>query len=225
MSSEVMDWDGAYRGEAEFDGPPPWNIGEPQPELAALIEAGMFRSDVLDAGCGFAELSLELAARGYTVVGIDLTPTAVAAATKAAAERGLSNASFIRADITSFTGYDGRFNTVVDSTLFHSLPVDGRDGYLGSVHRAAAPGASYFVLVFAKGAFPAEMETGPNEVDEDELREAVSRYWEIDEIRPAFIHANMPDVPNAPFQMPPHERDAKGRMKLPAFLLTAHKAG
>jgi SAM-dependent methyltransferase len=185
----------------------------------------MFRSDVLDAGCGFAELSLELAARGYTVVGIDLTPTAVAAATKAAAERGLSNASFIRADITSFTGYDGRFNTVVDSTLFHSLPVDGRDGYLGSVHRAAAPGASYFVLVFAKGAFPAEMETGPNEVDEDELREAVSRYWEIDEIRPAFIHANMPDVPNAPFQMPPHERDAKGRMKLPAFLLTAHKAG
>jgi SAM-dependent methyltransferase len=225
MSSEVMDWDGAYRGEAEFDGPPPWNIGEPQPELAALIEAGMFRSDVLDAGCGFAELSLELAARGYTVVGIDLTPTAVAAATKAAAERGLSNASFIRADITSFTGYDGRFNTVVDSTLFHSLPVDGRDGYLGSVHRAAAPGASYFVLVFAKGAFPAEMETGPNEVDEDELREAVSRYWEIDEIRPAFIHANMPDVPDAPFQMPPHERDAKGRMKLPAFLLTAHKAG
>jgi SAM-dependent methyltransferase len=225
MSSEVMDWDGAYRGEAEFDGPPPWNIGEPQPELAALIEAGMFRSDVLDAGCGFAELSLELAARGYTVVGIDLTPTAVAAATKAAAERGLSNASFIRADITSFTGYDGRFNTVVDSTLFHSLPVDGRDGYLSSVHRAAAPGASYFVLVFAKGAFPAEMETGPNEVDEDELREAVSRYWEIDEIRPAFIHANMPDVPDAPFQMPPHERDAKGRMKLPAFLLTAHKAG
>jgi SAM-dependent methyltransferase len=225
MSSEVMDWDGAYRGEAEFDGPPPWNIGEPQPELAALIEAGMFRSDVLDAGCGFAELSLELAARGYTVVGIDLTPTAIAAATNAAAERGLSNASFVRADITSFTGYDGRFNTVVDSTLFHSLPVEGRDGYLSSVHRAAAPGASYFVLVFAKGAFPAEMETGPNEVDEDELREAVSRYWEIDEIRPAFIHANMPDVPDAPFEMPPHERDAKGRMKLPAFLLTAHKAG
>jgi SAM-dependent methyltransferase len=224
MSSEVMDWDGAYRGEAEFDGPPPWNIGEPQPELAALIDAGLFRSDVLDAGCGFAELSLELAARGHTVVGIDLTPTAVAAATKAAAERGLSTASFVQADITSFTGYDGRFNTVVDSTLFHSLPVEGRDGYLGSVHRAAAPGASYFVLVFAKGAFPAEMETGPNEVAEDELRDAVSKYWEIDEIRPAFIHARMPDGPGAPFQMPPHDRDEKGRMKLPAYLLTAHKA-
>lgn len=224
--NDVMDWDSAYREEGEFEGPPPWNIGEPQPELAAMIAAGKFRSDVLDAGCGFAELSLTLAAQGFTVVGLDLTPTAVAAATRAAAERGLTSATFARADITDFdtypTGSDGRFNTVVDSTLFHSLPVEGRDGYLRSVHRAAAPGASYFVLVFAKGAFPAEWETRPNEVDEDELRAAVSRYWEIDEIRPARIHANMPD---APIEMPQHPRDEKGRMKLPAYLLTAHKEG
>ncbi|OBG40293.1 class I SAM-dependent methyltransferase [Mycobacterium sp. E3198] len=225
MSSDIMDWDGAYREEGEFEGPPPWNIGEPQPELAALIEAGKFRSDVLDAGCGFAELSLELAARGYTVVGIDLTPTAVAAATRAARDRGLGSASFVQADITSFSGYDGRFATVADSTLFHSLPVEGRDGYLRSIHRAAAPGAGYFVLVFAKGAFPAEMEPKPNEVDEDELRAAVSKYWEIDEIRPAFIHASIPPLTNAPFEFPPHDRDEKGRMKLPAYLLAAHKAG
>ncbi len=225
MSSDNMDWDGAYREDGEFEGPPPWNIGEPQPELAALIAAGTFRSDVLDAGCGFAELSLALAAQGYTVVGIDLTPTAVAAATKAARERGLTTASFVQADITSFTGYDGRFSTIVDSTLFHSLPVEGRDGYLNSIYRAAAPEARYFVLVFAKGAFPAEMEPKPNEVDEDELRAAVSKYWEIDEIRPAYIHANIPSIPNAPFEFPPHDRDEKGRMKLPAYLLTAHKAG
>jgi SAM-dependent methyltransferase len=225
MAPEVLDWDSAYREEGEFEGPPPWNIGEPQPELAALVAAGKFRSDVLDAGCGFAELSLALAAQGYTVVGIDLTPTAVAAATKAAAERGLTAASFVQADITSFTGYDGRFSTIVDSTLFHSLPVEGRDGYLSSVHRAAAPGASYFVLVFAKGAFPAEVDPKPNAVDEDELRAAVSKYFEVDEIRPAYIHANIPRVPDMRFEFPPHDHDEKGRMKLPAYLLTAHKTG
>src|SRR3974377_1740178 len=99
MPSEIMDWDSAYREQGEFEGPPPWNIGEPQPELAALIAAGKvgsdllhaarggprrgwapriaggkFPSDVLDAGCGYAQLSLALAAQGYTVVGIDLTP-------------------------------------------------------------------------------------------------------------------------------------------------------
>ncbi|OBH84985.1 SAM-dependent methyltransferase [Mycobacterium scrofulaceum] len=221
---QVMDWDSAYREQAHFQGPPPWNIGEPQPELAALAAAGKFRSDVLDAGCGVAELSLALAAQGYTVVGVDLTPTAVAAATKAAQDRGLTTASFVQADITSLRGYDGRFSTVVDSTLFHSLPVEGRDGYLSSIHRAAAPGASLFVLVFAKGAFPAEMQPKPNEVDEDELRAAVSKYWEIDEIRPAFILSNAVEIPDAPFEFPPHDRDEKGRTKMPAYLLTAHKA-
>ncbi|OHU97647.1 class I SAM-dependent methyltransferase [Mycobacterium talmoniae] len=222
--TDVMDWDGAYREQGVFEGPPPWNIGEPQPELAALIAAGKVRSDVLDAGCGYAELSLALAAQGYTVVGIDLTPTAVAAATQAAQDRGLGTATFVQADITSFTGFDGRFNTIIDSTLFHSLPVEGRDGYLRSVHRAAAPGAHYYVLVFAKGAFPADWETKPNEVDEDELRAAVGRYFEIDEIRPACIHSNVPQVPGAAAAPPPHPLDAKGRMKMPAYLLSAHKA-
>jgi SAM-dependent methyltransferase len=226
MANEVMDWDSAYREQGRFEGPPPWNIGEPQPELAALVADGKFRSDVLDAGCGYAELSLALAADGYTVVGVDLTPTAVDAANRAAQERGLNTASFVQADITTFGDYDGRFNTVVDSTLFHSLPVEGRDDYLQSVQRAAADGANYFVLVFAKGAFPAEWETKPNEVDEDELRDAVSKYWQVDEIRPAYILAKIqPPPPGSDVPMPAHDRDEKGRMKLPAYLLTAYKAG
>lgn len=219
---EVMDWDNAYRGEGFFDGPPPWNIGEPQPELAELIRAGKVRSEVLDAGCGYAELSLALAADGYTVVGIELTPTAVSAAQRAAKKRNLPNATFVQDDITTFTGFDGRFNTIIDSTLFHSLPAESRDGYLQSVYRAAAPGAAYYILVFAKGAFPPELETKPNEVTEDELRDAVGKYWEIDEIRPAFIQANVMTMPGMP--APPAELlDETGRLRLSAFLLSAHK--
>ena len=217
--SELPEWDSVYRGESGFEGEPPWNIGEPQPELAALIAAGKVRSEVLDAGCGHAELSLTLAADGYTVTGIDLSPTAVAAATKAAQDRGLTTATFVTDDITNFTGFDGRFATIIDSTLFHSIPVESRDGYLRSAHRAAADGASYFVLVFADGAFPAELDQKPNEVTETELRSAVSDYFEVDDVRPAFIHANMPG------EMPlPHDRDDKGRIKMPAFLLSARKA-
>ena len=218
-----MDWDSAYRGEGEYSGPPPWNIGEPQPELAAVIRAGKVRSDVLDAGCGHAELSLALAADGHTVVGIDLTPTAVAAARKAAQERDLPSATFVQDDITTFTGFDGRFNTIIDSTLFHSLPIEGRDGYQQSVVRAAAPGAAYYILVFAKGAFPADIEAKPNEVDEAELRAAVGKYWEIDDVRPAFIHAN-PVFREVELDTLTPDRDDKGRVMFPAFLLTAHKA-
>ncbi|GAA4634316.1 class I SAM-dependent methyltransferase [Mycolicibacterium sediminis] len=226
MNTDDMDWDGAYRGTGDLGGPPPWNIGEPQPELAALIHDGKVRSEVLDAGCGHAELSLALAADGYTVVGIDLSPTAIAAASEAAARRNLTTATFVADDITSFTGFDGRFSTVIDSTLFHSLPVEGRDGYLQAILRAAAPGATYFVLVFARGAFPAEWTTKPNEVDENELRDVVGKYWAVAEVRPAFIHANtVTPPPGVELPGPDHPRDDKGRMKFPALLLTAHKPG
>ncbi|MDP7738243.1 class I SAM-dependent methyltransferase [Mycobacterium paragordonae] len=221
MTDQVMDWDDAYQ-EKVFQAPPPWNIGEPQPDLAALIAAGKVQGEVLDAGCGVAELSLALAAAGYTVVGMDNSPTAISEATKAARERGLTTATFVVEDITKFSGYDGRFGTVIDSTLFHSLPVEDRDAYLQAIHRAAAPGAGYHALVFAKGAFPAEAPYRPNEVDEQELRAAVSKYWQVDEIRPAAIHGTMPQIPDMP--PPPHPVDEKGRVMMPAYLLSAHKA-
>lgn len=215
-----FDFDPAYRGVTEQFGAgakPPWSLGEPQPEIAALIEQGKITGDVLDAGCGEAALSLHLAALGHTTVGLDASPTAIELAQAEAAKRGLTNASFEVADISAFTGYDGRFNTIVDSTLFHSMPVELRDGYQQSIVRAAAPGASYFVLVFdAKG-----MPEGPaNPVTEDELRDAVSPYWVIDEIRPARIHANVDDrldFPGADLR-----DEGTGRKSLPAWLLSAH---
>jgi hypothetical protein len=67
-----------------------------------------------------------------------------------------------------------------------------------------------------------DTETKPNEVDEDELRSAVSKYWAIDEIRSAFIHVNAPRIPG--MAVPLFERDEKGRVKFPAYLLAGHKA-
>jgi cyclopropane fatty-acyl-phospholipid synthase-like methyltransferase len=217
-------FESAYRGEApEMAGAkPPWSIGEPQPELATLIEQGRIRGEVLDAGCGEAALSLYLAERGFTAVGLDQSPTAIEMAKAEAAERGLTNASFEVADISDFGGYDGRFDTIVDSTLFHSMPVELREGYQQSIVRAAAPGASYFVLVFDRAGMP----DGPaNPVTEDELREVVSKYWTIDEVKPARIHGVFPEGFEAFFPVTDVRKEPNGRHSVPAFLLTAHLPG
>jgi SAM-dependent methyltransferase len=218
---EVFEFDAAYRGEAARLGlgvRPPWSIGEPQPELAALIEQGAFHGDILDVGCGEAAVSLRLAELGYTTVGLDLSATAVELARAEAARRRLNNATFQVADISSFTGYDGRFGTIVDSTLFHSIPVELREGYQQSIVRAATPGASYFALVFDRAAMP---EGPPNAVTADELREVVSKYWVVDDVKPARIHGNMPAgsgaMPGAQFTDEPN-----GRISIAAWLLSAH---
>jgi 2-heptyl-1-hydroxyquinolin-4(1H)-one methyltransferase len=198
----------------------PWSIGEPQPELAALIEAGKFHGEVLDVGCGEAAISLYLAERGYTTVGLDLSPTGIDLARQEAQRRGLTTASFEVADISAFTGYDGRFGTIVDSTLFHSIPVEAREGYQQSIVRAAAPGASYYALVFDRAGLP----NGPaNPVTDDELRDVVSKYWVIDEIRPARIYASFPQAAEGVGMVFGDVRDEPdGRKSVPAWLLSAH---
>jgi 2-heptyl-1-hydroxyquinolin-4(1H)-one methyltransferase len=218
-------FESAYRGESEeFRGfRPPWSIGEPQPEIQALTDAGKVHGDVLDAGCGEAATALHLAEKGFTTVGLDAAETAIKLAKEEAAKRGLTNAGFEVADISNFTGYDGRFGTIIDSTLFHSMPVELREGYQQSIVRAAAPGASYYVLVFDAAGMPADSPV--NAVTSDELRDVVSKYWEIDEIRPARIHAYVPEE-HAGFLQAFGGTDVRdepnSRKSVGAWLLSAH---
>jgi len=210
MTDPSIQWDAAYRQEA----PPPWSIGRPQPELAALIDQVTIRSDVLDAGCGHAALALALAARGFTVVGLDASPTAIEAAAAAAAEQGLATATFAQADMTSFRGYDGRFATILDSGLLHVLPAEKRQDYLASIFRAAAPGAALHILAFAAGALPGE--GGPPGFTESELHDAVAELWLVDELRPAQVYGNGSALPSV-------ESDDDGYFRAPGFLVSAHK--
>ncbi|MEB3982882.1 class I SAM-dependent methyltransferase [Mycobacterium sp. 663a-19] len=227
MTQPGMDWDAAYRQET----PPPWSIGRPQPELAVLIDQGRIRSDVLDAGCGHAALSLALAARGYTVVGLDASATAVEAAAAAAAQQGLTTATFARADVTRFRDYppgsEGRFATVLDSGLFHALLPEKRQDYLRSIFRAAAPGASLFILAFVAGALGERADSdgpGPRGFTETELHDAVATLWRVDDVRPARLYGNAVALASSGGSLPEVEYDGEGHFMAPGFLLSAHKA-
>jgi SAM-dependent methyltransferase len=222
MTQPSMDWDATYRQET----PPPWSIGRPQPELAVLIDQGKIRSDVLDAGCGDAALSLSLAARGYTVVGLDVSATAVEAAAAAAAEQGLTAAIFAQADLTAFRGYDGRFSTILDSGLFHVLPPDERQDYLKSIFRAAAPGAALYILAFAAGALGDRADDdrpGPRGFTETQLHDAVAKLWQVDDLRTAKLYGNASPLAAAGGLLPNLEHDNEGHFLAPGFLLSAHK--
>lgn len=117
----------AYRSESPGLGlgaKPPWSIGEPQPDIAALIDQRKVHGDFLDAGGGEGITAMRLAELGYTTVGLDAAPTAVDAARIEAARGGLGNVTFELAEINGFGVYDGMFGTIVDCTLFNSIPVE-----------------------------------------------------------------------------------------------------
>lgn len=216
--SGLPDYDAAYREDHLHEGKAgiPWNLGEPQPRLREVIDSGRVRGPVLDAGCGLGATTRHLAERGFEAVGLDSSATAIE---QARADAAGTSAEFAVADITDFGGYDGRFRTVLDSTLLHSLPVDGRDGYLRSIARAAASGAQLHVLAFSTEAqFPAE--GGPNPLTEEELHAVVSQHWTVDAIAPSVITTLFP-----PVEADNVGWDERGGAQLPAFLLAAHLPG
>ena len=101
------------------------------------------------------------------------------------------------------------------------MPIEVRDGYQQSIVRAAAPGASYFVLVFDRTAMPEGHLPGPRQPGHrDELREVVSRYWVVDDIRHARIHGNVPEGFDG-FGAIELRDEPKGRKSIAAWLLSA----
>ncbi len=128
-----------------------------------------------------------------------MSSAAIDLATARARSLGLTTAEFAVADITTLRGYDGRFDTIVDSALFHSMPASRRAGCVASMARAAAPGARFHVLAFDRSAMPDVAEDSAAPVTADELADAVARCWVVDEVRPARHHCRLPNALPAHF--------------------------
>ncbi|MGE0220184.1 class I SAM-dependent methyltransferase [Mycolicibacterium sp.] len=157
---------------------PPWVIGEPQPAIAGLVEAGGITGRVLDIGCGTGEHTILLARLGYDVLGVDGAPTAIAQARRNAAERGVG-ARFEVGDALSLDDPAG-YDTVVDSALFHVFDDADRARYVRSLHGAVRPGGIVYVLALSD----AGRGLGP-QVSEATIRSAFGAGWTIDEVAEA----------------------------------------
>lgn len=195
----------------------PWDIGEPQPALAELVELDWCEGRVLDIGCGTGELGLALAARGHSVTGVDLAPSAIERARRKATERGL-DAEFVAADATQLDGYDGRFDTVVDSGLLHCLPPPEQRRYLEVLGRICRPGGRVAVLCFAD--VPGARTPDRGRLTERGLRELFADGWAVEALEPADIYGIMRDGLGELSTWP---KDDKGRTPMTAWLLRARR--
>ena len=101
---------------------------------------------ILDLACGFGRHSLALAERGFSVVGVDITPVFIEDAKTSAAEKNL-DIEFICSDIRSIS-YVKEFDVVLNLA-------DGAIGYFENEHdnmkifdvvsRALKPGGKHFM--------------------------------------------------------------------------------
>lgn len=112
-----------------------------EPELG-VGRAGL---RVLELGCGNGVVSAELAARGCTVSGIDISPTAIDWARSGFAAAGLAGQFFV-GDVCDMPQFEaGSFDLVIDGNCLHCIIGDRRASLFSEVHRVLTEGGRFFV--------------------------------------------------------------------------------
>jgi SAM-dependent methyltransferase len=130
-----------------------WNTPAVDAEILAYLcelisESGTNPSaEMVELGCGKGNLTLPLAEMGFSITGVDISPTALKAAEIRAASCD-SQARFILADVTLpdfhklFSGID----CVVDGLCLHCIIGPDRNTVLNSAWEMLRPGGVFLVI-------------------------------------------------------------------------------
>jgi SAM-dependent methyltransferase len=181
-----------HRFENHYRQGAPWVIGRPQPAVVRLYAAGGFAGRVLDAGCGTGDNAIFLARQGLPVVAIDFVPAAIETARRAA-ERERLPIDFRVADILQWADTAERFDTVLDSGLFHVFPTDRRGEYVRVLALLVSPGGRAHVLCFSDREPGTD---GPLRITQAELLDAFRYGWSNERLEAIrFEAAQGPGMP------------------------------
>ncbi|HYQ65420.1 class I SAM-dependent methyltransferase [Actinophytocola sp.] len=136
-------WDDFY---ADRDRPVPFFVDKPDESLASYLDRGLLRPGrALDLGCGPGRNARYLAANGFAVDAVDLSPTAIAWG-----EELSPDVRFLCGD--AFTlDLDGPYDLIHDSGCFHHLAPHRRVSYLDLLDRHLAKGGHLGFTGFAAG--------------------------------------------------------------------------
>jgi len=140
-------WEDIYRGSPLEE--LPWEEGRPAAELVTLIESGLVeKGAALEICCGSGNNAVYLAKQGFTIHGIDISPTAISHARKKATEEGVK-CELVTGNTLQLPYPDSTFTLVFDRGCFHSIAPHDRQTFVKSVYRVLKPTGKYQLICFS----------------------------------------------------------------------------
>ncbi len=192
-----VDLDQIYRTTTPKD--IPWNHEAPPETLVDLVESRTVPpGNAVDFGCGLGNYCVYLAKKGFTVTGIDVSPTAIRLAQENARRHGVT-CRFLAADVTGdLSQFTATFDFAFDWELLHHLAPEQRIPYVRNVSASLKAGGRYLSLCFSEqdpqfGGKGKYRKTPVGTVlcfsSETELRDLFSPWFKILDLRTIPIRA------------------------------------
>ncbi len=154
------------------------------------VEAGRERpfGRALDVGTGSGIWGVELAKRGWDVVGIDIVERVLSRA-RERAEAARVELAFVHGDVTDLSNaqLDGEFHLFLDTGTYHGLDADERAAYDREIDTVAAPDATILLLAWE----PRRRGPLPTGATRGELEEMFPD-WTVTDLGPTSFEAPKP---------------------------------
>lgn len=111
------------------------------------IEGRIVSGSAITLGCGVGRETIYLAKKGFQVVGLDFSPTAIKRARRRAKAEGVE-VHFVVDDLTNLQHTGGTYDVVMDFGAFNDLSQEARDLYMQNVIPLTKPGGYYVMFSF-----------------------------------------------------------------------------
>jgi SAM-dependent methyltransferase len=172
--------------ESYASGQLPWDTGSPEPLLVEFVNAGgATLGRALDVGAGTGTNAIWLAERGFDVLGVDVSPLAVAKAQAKMEGRAL-RCNFAAMDFLSQPP-DGPFRFVFDRGCFHVFDeAEERARFAANVAAILEPGGLWLSMIGSTEGAPRDV--GPPRRTAQDVILAIEPALEIVELRSSEFH-------------------------------------
>ena len=96
------------------------------------IDGQMESGSVITLGCGVGRETIYLAKKGFEVIGVDFSPTAIKKARRRAKAEGV-DVKFVEDDLTKLQHVHGTYDLVMDFGALNDLSQSARDLYMENI--------------------------------------------------------------------------------------------
>jgi 2-polyprenyl-3-methyl-5-hydroxy-6-metoxy-1,4-benzoquinol methylase len=179
---DKINWNNRYITTKVVD--MPWYNPDLDEDLEKALKLLKLSSGTfLDLGTGPATQAKNLADKGFTVTGTDISAEAIHLAKQA-----FENIEFIEDDILE-TKLTGKFDFILDRGCFHVLDIDKREVYCKNVFHLLNESGRIFLKCFSNKMH--ETGVGPHRISEQDIKNTFQEKFIIEELRHTEFSNNL----------------------------------